>query len=58
MTGSSASTAFTSVGLQYGQTIGTAAIVDGNGSAATASVGNYHGTILIGAATGGTFQCC
>ena len=48
------STAFTSSGLQNGETIGSVTLTDsGNGGLATAPVGSY--TLTASAATGGTF---
>jgi autotransporter-associated beta strand protein len=48
------STAFTSSGLQNGETIGSITLTDsGNGGLATASVGSY--SLSASAATGGTF---
>jgi hypothetical protein len=50
------STAFTSSGLQNGETIGTVTLaVSGDGGAATASVSGSPYTITPSAATGGTF---
>ncbi len=56
ITGGTGSTAFTSVGLQNGETIGTVTIVYSTGSAATAAVGTYTGSVTASAATGGTFS--
>ncbi|HEY9002984.1 MAG TPA: MBG domain-containing protein [Mucilaginibacter sp.] len=50
------STAFTSTGLVNGQTIGSVTMTYGTGSAATAAVGTYTGTVTPSAATGGTFN--
>jgi len=55
LTSGSGSTAFTSSGLVYSQTIGTVTMTYGTGSAATAAVGTYTGTATPSAATGGTF---
>jgi len=55
LTGGSGSTAFTSTGLQNGQTLGSVTIAYGNGSAATAAVGTYTGSVTPSAVTGGTF---
>src|SRR5262249_30321959 len=51
----SGSTAFTSSGLQNGETIGTVTIAYGTGSAATDAVGTYTGSVTASASTGGTF---
>jgi len=48
------SSAFTSTGLQNGQTVGSVTITAGGGTAATAPVGVY--SLTPGAATGGTFN--
>ena len=55
LTGGTGSTAFTSVGLQNGQTIGSVTIAYGAGAAANAAVGTYTGSVTSSAATGGTF---
>ena len=55
ITGGAGFTAFTSVGLQNGQTIGSVTITYGTGAAATAAVGTYTGSVTASAATGGTF---
>jgi len=55
LTGGTGSTAFTSSGLVYSQTIGSVTNTYGTGSAATAAVGTYTGTAVPSAATGGTF---
>ncbi|MGD0089915.1 MAG: MBG domain-containing protein [Planctomycetota bacterium] len=47
------STAFTSSGLQNGETIGSVTITAGGGTAATAAVGSYN--LTPSAAAGGTF---
>ena len=49
------STAFTSSGLQNSETIGSVSLAYGTGSAATAAVGTYTGSVTPSAATGGTF---
>ncbi len=55
LTGAAGSTAFTSVGLLNGETIGTVNIAYGTGSAATAPEGTYTGSVIPSAALGGTF---
>ncbi|RYD98751.1 MAG: gliding motility-associated C-terminal domain-containing protein, partial [Sphingobacteriales bacterium] len=55
LTGASASTAFSSTGLESGETIGSVTIAYGTGSAADAAVGNYSGQVTLSAATGGNF---
>jgi hypothetical protein len=55
ITGGSGSTAFTSSGLQNGETIGTITIAYGNGAGASDAVGTYSGQVTPSAATGGTF---
>ena len=55
ITGGAGSTAFTSIGLQNGQTIGSVTIAYGTGAAAAAAVGTYTGSVTASAATGGTF---
>jgi len=55
LTGGPGSTAFTSVGLQNGETIGTVTIGYGTGATPTDGVGNYIDCVTIGAATGGSF---
>ena len=50
----SGSTAFTSTGLQNGETIGSVTIAASGGTAANAAVGNY--TLTANTATGGTFD--
>lgn len=55
LTSGTGSTAFTSSGLAYSQTIGSVTMTYGTGSAATAAVGTYTGTATPSAATGGTF---
>ena len=54
MTYSTGSTAFTSSGLENGETIGTVTLTASGGAAATATVGSY--TLTPSAATGGTFN--
>ena len=56
LTGASGSTAFTSTGLANAETIGTVTIAYGTGSAATAAVNTYTGSVTPSAATGGTFN--
>src|SRR5207302_616943 len=55
LTGGSGSSAFTSSGLQNGQTISSVTIAYGTGAAAGAAVGTYTGYVTPSAATGGTF---
>ena len=59
LTGAAGSTAFTSVGLLNGETIGTVTIAytagSGNGNAAADPIGTYTGKVTPSAATGGTF---
>ncbi|MEI7423835.1 MAG: PKD-like domain-containing protein, partial [Prolixibacteraceae bacterium] len=55
ITGGASSTAFTSVGLQNGETIGTVTIAFGTGSAADAAVTTYANQVNVSDATGGTF---
>ena len=55
LTGAAGSTAFTSSGLQNSETIGSVSLAYGTGSAATAAVGTYTGSVTPSAATGGTF---
>jgi len=56
LTGGSGSTAFTSSGLVNSETIGSVTIAYGTGSAATAAVATYSGSVTPSAATGGTFS--
>ncbi|MDN5284873.1 MAG: hypothetical protein JWR38_1147 [Mucilaginibacter sp.] len=49
------STAFTSSGLVGSETIGSISITYDNGSAASAAVGIYTGSVVASTATGGTF---
>ncbi|MDB5004874.1 MAG: Gliding motility-associated C-terminal protein [Mucilaginibacter sp.] len=46
---------FTSTGLKNNETIGSVTAAYGNGSAATATLGTYPGSVTLSAATGGTF---
>ena len=55
LTGGAGSTAFTTTGLQNAETIGSITIAYGTGSAATAGVGTYTGSVTPTSATGGTF---
>jgi hypothetical protein len=55
LTGGAGSTAFTSSGLQNGETIGTVTITYGSGAAAGDAAGTYEGQVTPSAATGGTF---
>ena len=55
LTNATGSTAFTSSGLQNSETIGSVSLAYGTGSAATAAVGTYTGSVTPSAATGGTF---
>ena len=55
LTGGIGSTAFTSSGLQNGETIGSVTIAYGTGAASTAAVGTYTGSVTPSAPTGGTF---
>jgi len=56
LTGGPGSTAFTAVGLQNGETIGTVTIGYGTGDAATDPVGTYTGSVTLAAGTGGNFS--
>ena len=56
LTGGTGSTSFTSNGLQNGETIGSVNIAYGSGSAASASVGTYLGSVTASAASGGSFS--
>jgi hypothetical protein len=56
LTGGPGFTCFTPSGLQGGETVGTVTIAYGNGSAATAALGTYTGSVVASAATGGTFS--
>ena len=55
ITGGAGSTAFTSVGLLNGETIGSVTIAYGNGAAANKDVATYTNQVTASAATGGTF---
>ena len=55
LTGGSGSTAFTSSGLQNGETIGSVTINYGSGAAAGDAVGTYTNQVTPSAATGGTY---
>ena len=48
-------TAFTTSGLQNGETVGSVTVAYGTGAAANAAVGTYTGSVTPSAATGGTF---
>lgn len=52
---STAAVSFTASGLQNNETILTIALSVGAGSSATSAVGVYNGSVVIGAARGGTF---
>jgi hypothetical protein len=54
LTGGSGSSAFSTVGLQNGETAGTVTITYGTGAAATVAAGTYNNTVTPSAATGGT----
>jgi hypothetical protein len=56
LSGVTGSTAFTSSGLQNGQTIGSVTIAYGTGAASGDAVGTYSGQVTPSAATGGTFN--
>lgn len=56
ITGNLTSTAFSSVGLIKGQTVGSVVIAYTAGAAANASVGSYTGSVVANTATGGTFN--
>jgi hypothetical protein len=55
LTGGAGSTAFTSSGLQNGETVGTVTIAYGTGAASGDAAGTYAGQVTPSAATGGTF---
>jgi hypothetical protein len=55
ITGGAGSTAFTPVGLQNSETIGSVTIAYGTGSAATAAVGTYTSSVTPSLAVDGTF---
>ncbi|MBS1528171.1 MAG: filamentous hemagglutinin, partial [Bacteroidetes bacterium] len=54
--GGSGFTAFTTAGLQNGETVGSAIIFYLSGSAAADPVGTYNGSVTVQSATGGTFS--
>lgn len=54
LTGGTGYTAFTSSGLQNGETIASVTVSYGNGAAATDAVDTYTDQVIISAATGGT----
>jgi len=56
LTGAAGSTAFTSTGLLNSETIGSVTVAYGTGSAATAAVNTYAGSVTPSVATGGTFN--
>jgi gliding motility-associated-like protein len=56
LAGASGSTAFTSTGLQNGETIGSVTLTYGTGAAANAAAGTYTGSVVASLATGGTFD--
>lgn len=56
LTGGGGSTAFTTAGLQNGETVGSTTIGYGPGSAGTDGVGTYMGCVTVANATGGTFN--
>ncbi|MCO5948042.1 MBG domain-containing protein [Mucilaginibacter flavidus] len=56
LTGTSGSAAFTSVGLQNGETIGSVTIAYGTGAAAVDGVGTYIDCVTVAAGTGGNFR--
>ena len=56
LTGGTSSTAFTSSGLQNGETIGSVTITYGTGALATDAAGTYTGSVTPSAATGGIFS--
>ena len=55
LTGGSNATAFTAIGLQNSETIGSITIAYGSGFAAAATAATYAGSIVASAASGGTF---
>ncbi len=55
LTGAAGSTAFTSSGLENGETIGSVTIAYGTGATANATVGTYTSSVTPSTATGGTF---
>jgi gliding motility-associated-like protein len=56
LTGAAGSTAFTTTGLQNSDAVGSVTLAYGTGSAATAAVATYTGSVVPSAATGGTFN--
>ncbi|MNX58043.1 hypothetical protein D3C86_888720 [compost metagenome] len=56
LTGAAGSTAFTSSGLQNGETIGSVTVAYGTGAAANEAVATYTGTVSINTPVGGTFN--
>ena len=56
LTGGVGSTAFTAMGLNPSETIGSVSIAYGTGAAASATTGTYIGSVIPSAATGGTFN--
>jgi len=56
LTGGPGSTAFTAVGLQNGETIGSVTIGYGTGAAATDPAGIYNESVTVAAGTGGNFS--
>lgn len=54
--GSSGSTAFTSIGLQNGETIGSVTIAYGTGAGAADGVGTYIDCVTVANGTGGNFS--
>jgi gliding motility-associated-like protein len=56
LTGGPGSTAFTAVGLQNGETIGSVTIGYGTGAAATDPAGIYDESVTVAAGTGGNFS--
>ncbi len=55
LTGTTGVTAFVAVGLKNSETVGSVTVAYGTGSAATAAVSTYSGSVTPSAATGGTF---
>ena len=56
LNGSTGYTGFTSSGLQNNETVGSVTVAYGTGSQASDPVGNYPGSVVISAVTGGTFN--
>ena len=56
LTGGPGLTNFTSTGLQNSETIGSVTVAYGAGAAATDPVNTYTGSVVVSAATGGTFS--